>query len=113
MGIFGRDDRSGPARPDKTPDPTETPAKKDRTADFSNVVSGGSSTAPPAASERPPEARPERTYTVRPGDSLWKIAKRQYGDGNDWSRLYEANRETIGANPDLIHPGQVLVIPEP
>lgn len=49
-------------------------------------------------------------YTVRPGDSLWKIAKEQLSNGNRWGELYEANRDRI-ANPRLIYPGQVLTIP--
>ena len=44
------------------------------------------------------------------GDSLSKIAKREYGDGNAWNRIYEANRDII-KNPDLIYPGQTLKIP--
>jgi nucleoid-associated protein YgaU len=72
---------------------------------FSNVQSGGSSTAPSA-----PPAAP-RTYTVVAGDSLSKIAKKVYGDANQWKRIFEANRDTV-KNPDLIHPGQVLKIPE-
>lgn len=71
-------------------------------ADFSDVASGNSSTAPPAASGQ--------TYTVKSGDSLSKIAKHVYGDANAWHRIYEANRDKI-KNPDLIHPGQVLTIP--
>ncbi len=51
------------------------------------------------------------TYTVQSGDSLSKIAKNHYGDANAWKRIYEANKALIGANPDLIHPGQRLVIP--
>jgi nucleoid-associated protein YgaU len=50
------------------------------------------------------------TYTVVRGDSLSKIAKRLYGNGNQWKRIYEANRDKI-ENPDLIYPGQVLRIP--
>jgi nucleoid-associated protein YgaU len=73
---------------------------------FSNVQSGGSSTAPAAPSPAPP-----KTYTVAAGDSLSKIAKKVYGDANQWKRIYEANRDTV-KNPDLIHPGQVLKIPE-
>lgn len=78
-------------------------------ADFSDVQAGGSSTAPqpPPA----PQPRPERTYTVVAGDSLSKIAKRLYGSANQWRRIFEANRDQIH-NPDLIHPGQVLRIPE-
>jgi nucleoid-associated protein YgaU len=59
-----------------------------------------------------PAAAPEpRTYTVKGGDSLSKIAKNFYGDAMQWKRIYEANRDKI-SNPDLIHPGQVFVIPE-
>jgi len=73
--------------------------------DFSNVRAGSSSTAPP-----PKPAEP-RTYTVAAGDSLSKIAKKVYGDANQWRRIFEANGDKI-KNPDLIHPGQVLRIPE-
>lgn len=72
-------------------------------ADFSDVVGGSSSTAPVT----PPV---ERTYTVVSGDSLSKIAKKFYGKANAWRKIFEANRETV-KNPDLIHPGQVLKIP--
>ena len=74
--------------------------------DFSDVESGSSSTAP-----RPSGPASERTYTVRKGDSLSKIAKREYGDAQQWRRIYEANRTTI-ENPDLIYPGQVIRLPE-
>lgn len=50
-------------------------------------------------------------YTVQSGDSLSKIAKKHYGDANTWKRIYEANKDTVGPNPDLIRPGQRLVIP--
>jgi nucleoid-associated protein YgaU len=77
---------------------------------FSNVQSGGSSTAP-TASPTPSTTPTPRTYTVVAGDSLSKIAKKLYGDGNKWKRIFEANRDTI-KNPDLIHPGQILKIPD-
>jgi len=53
----------------------------------------------------------EKTYTVDSGDSLWKIAEQELGDGNRWREIYDANKETIGDNPDLIKPGQRLKIP--
>jgi LysM repeat protein len=74
-----------------------------RGADFSDVQSASMST-PAAPVER------ERTYTVVAGDSLSKIAKREYGDANKWHQIYAANKATI-SNPDLIHPGQVLTLP--
>jgi LysM repeat protein len=50
-----------------------------------------------------------RTYTVVAGDTLSGIAAR-LGLGN-WQRLYEANRNVIGVDPNRIYPGQVLVLP--
>ncbi len=75
--------------------------------DFSNVQSGGSSTAPSPA----PAPGTARTYTVVKGDTLSKIAHSIYGDANKWRKIYEANTDLI-KNPDLIRPGQVLKIPE-
>lgn len=70
-------------------------------ADFSDVESGSSSTAPPAGGQ---------SYTVVKGDSLSKLAKRFYGDAQQWHKIYEANRDQI-KNPDLIYPGQTFRIP--
>ena len=84
-----------------------TPPKKPA-ADFSDVQGGASSTAP----IRQPERAEPRTYTVVKGDSLSRIAKAIYGDAGKWKAIYAANQQVIGSNPDLIKPGQVLVIPE-
>jgi LysM repeat protein len=63
---------------------------------------------------------PERTdaVVVRPGDSLWSIAEASLGPGasdeliaQTWPRWHAANRALIGADPDLIHPGQELAVP--
>ncbi|MBM3268108.1 MAG: C39 family peptidase [Candidatus Sericytochromatia bacterium] len=48
--------------------------------------------------------------TVRPGDSLWRIAQNALGDGSRWREIYELNKDQI-ANPNLIHPGQQLRLP--
>lgn len=58
----------------------------------------------------PPAAAQHLYYTVNPGDSLWHIAELWYHDGSQWPRIYEANRDQI-SNPNLIYPGQVLIIP--
>ena len=86
-------------------------------ADFSNVQSGSSTTAPAPEAPRTPTVEPtsgtsgaDQSYTVVAGDSLSRIAKRFYGDANKWPRIHEANRDQI-KNPDLIHPGQRLRIP--
>ena len=61
-----------------------------------------------SASENTPS---KKTYTVKSGDSLWKIAASLLGDGSKWNKIYEANKTVIGGNPNLIQPGQVLTIP--
>ncbi|MFD4942047.1 transglycosylase family protein [Streptomyces sp. NPDC058239] len=47
------------------------------------------------------------TYTVHPGDNLWAIADAQKVAGG-WPALYEANKDAVGSDPDLILPGQSL-----
>lgn len=60
---------------------------------------------------RPATTAPStRTYTVVRGDCLWNIAKRYYGNGSQYTKIYNANRDKI-KNPSLIYPGQVFVIP--
>jgi hypothetical protein len=58
-----------------------------------------------------PASPPPRTYTVKPGDTLWAIAKQTLGDGSRWREIYDANADVIGDDPDLIYPGQVFRIP--
>lgn len=52
-----------------------------------------------------------KTYMIQPGDSLWNIALRTYGDGSLWPLLYSANVRGI-VNPHLVFPGQTILIPE-
>lgn len=73
--------------------------------DFSDVRTGGSSTAPDAS-----DVNGARIHVVVKGDSLSKIAQREYGDAQQWRRIYEANRDVV-QNPDLIYPGQKLRLP--
>ena len=50
-------------------------------------------------------------YVVKSGDSLSKIAKDVYDNGGLYQKIYDANKATIGDNPNMIKPGQKLVIP--
>jgi nucleoid-associated protein YgaU len=92
-------DNPSPPTPSPTPPPKMTP--------------------PPPPSKKPPTPPPvvhppvnQQTYTVVKGDTLFGIAKKFYGDGNLWHLIYNANKAKIGANPNLIKPGQILIIPK-
>jgi nucleoid-associated protein YgaU len=76
--------------------------KNDDMPDFSDVQSGASSTAP--------AAKAYETYEVKPGDSLSKIAKHVYGNGNEWKKIFDANTDIL-KDPNKIFPGQKLKIP--
>lgn len=60
--------------------------------------------------ERIDKSEKVNSYTVASGDSLWKIAKRVYGDGSKWGEIFNANRDKI-TNSNVIKPGMVLNIP--
>jgi nucleoid-associated protein YgaU len=51
-----------------------------------------------------------RLVVVQPGSNLWTIARRTYGQGVQYTTIYNANQDQI-ADPDLIYPGQVFVLP--
>ena len=86
--------RRARAEPEVAPAAVEEPARRRAPA--------------PAAPPPPPPPPAPRTYTVVSGDTLWAIAERFYGDGSKYQRIADASGV---ANPDLIHPGQVLTIP--
>jgi len=73
-------------------------------------------TVQPVATAAPTTA--VRDYVVQRGDSLWSIAARHLGPDATaaqiaiaWPQWYAVNRQTVGPNPDLIKPGQRLVVP--
>ena len=77
--------------------------------------------APPPAAEAAPEAPPPPCvlYTVAPGDDLWEIARRCYGDGSRFVEIFEASRglQVAGgerfSDPRVVRPGSVLRVPMP
>jgi hypothetical protein len=73
------------------------------------------SAAPRPTPHRPPDSD---AVVVRPGDSLWAIARRELPPGASdadvtglWHAIYTANRRVIGPDPDLVQPGQRLLLP--
>lgn len=118
-----------------TPGPEPSPARAERST-VASELPVAPPPAPPVPSEHPttPVDRvadaaagasvpsvpsvPSANVVVAPGDSLWAIAARHLPPGAPdaeiaaaWPRWYRANASTIGADPDVIRPGQVLVVP--
>jgi nucleoid-associated protein YgaU len=52
------------------------------------------------------------TYTVKGGDSLWRIAQNQLGSGNRYMEIFYANRDKMDSPQSVIHPGDELKIPK-
>ena len=94
-------DRPDPDFSDVRGSPSGRSAGRGGTADFSDVTGGSSSTASAGG----------KTYIVKSGDNLSKIAKQFYGDPAKWKKIHAANSDKI-PNPDLIHPGLQLAIPD-
>ena len=67
-------------------------------------VTGGGAAGGGAAAQSP------RTYTVKAGDTLSKIAKENLGDANAYMDIFNANKDQL-SDPDKIKPGQVLKLP--
>lgn len=65
----------------------------------------------PALAPLPPPGAAPKTHTVAAGDTLSTLAMKYYGNAALWTRIYAANRGVIGPNPNLLRPGQKLVIP--
>ena len=61
-----------------------------------------------AASTRPVDKPQSKTYTVKPGDSFWRIAQQQLGDGSRFNEVATVNGMTIAT---VIHAGNVLKLP--
>ncbi|MCL1922920.1 MAG: LysM peptidoglycan-binding domain-containing protein [Propionibacteriaceae bacterium] len=53
----------------------------------------------------------EELYQVEPGDSLWSIAERVYGNGQEWMRIAAANEDLLSGGADLIRVGWTFIIP--
>ncbi|WP_368885760.1 LysM peptidoglycan-binding domain-containing protein [Rothia mucilaginosa] len=112
------------ALPDTAPD--QSPAPLTLSAEIPDIPLAPQPTeAAGSLQDRSPFFSPPRTeagtysYTAQSGDTLWSIAADQLGEGTDASTIYdytldiyEANKDALGQNAELLYEGQVLQIPE-
>lgn len=86
--------KPAPKKPAPKPQPKPTPKPK------------------PKAPPKPKRPSGSRAYTIRPGDTLWDIAGRFYGDPTEWPRIWSASKTDLrSGSPHLIYPGEVVTIP--
>ena len=69
-----------------------------------------SATTPTTSSAAPSDAG-STDYEVASGDTLLTIADKNYGDQTQWRRIYDANKDTIGSDPDKLKVGMKLKLP--
>jgi nucleoid-associated protein YgaU len=76
-----------------------------------DIVADIQVTGPAPGAAAPPPAQPaQKTYTVKPGDTLSAIAKTHLGSASAYMKIFELNKDQL-TDPDKIKPGQVLRLP--
>ena len=91
----------------------ETPFKREEAAHVVAALASSEQPVKAADAVRAPAVDPitsVEVITVQPGSTLWAIARDSYGDGRQYVRVFQANRDRI-RNADLIYPGQVFSVP--
>jgi LysM repeat protein len=78
--------------------------------DWKNDITAEIQVTPQPAAVGTSGAAGGRTYTVKSGDTLSKIAKEHLGDANSYMKIFDANKDQL-TDPDKIKPGQTLKIP--
>ena len=98
---MAKEKEAGPVRDRREASTAHRGAQTDHARDFRQHLREH------ATGEAPRESR---TYVVQSGDSLSKIAQELLGDAARWPEIFAANRDKV-EDPNLIHPGQKLIIP--
>jgi len=87
------------------------PQYSDLTADITINSSLPAPAAAAGAGGSYPQSSSERTYTVKPGDTLSAIAQQFYGKASEYNKIFQANRDKL-TDADHVRAGQELVIPQ-
>jgi nucleoid-associated protein YgaU len=94
--------------PDRKVDPGSYTLRVDQVKPDGTVVAR--SQIPFVRDEPQAGVPPGRSIVIQPGDYLWRIARERYGNGFQYTLIYQANRDQI-RDPDLIYPGQIFMVP--
>jgi nucleoid-associated protein YgaU len=100
-----------PTAPPSAATPAAAPAASPQRPPLASPVASPSVATSAATSVPPTTEVAGQTYEVQSGDTLLSIAQAQYGDGTQWRRIYDANKDTIGSDPDKLKLGMSLKIP--
>jgi nucleoid-associated protein YgaU len=115
MGIFGHNqddiDRNAKQQYEEAQRKLEEARRQQQNQQLQAQPTSPSTTAVAAVSSKPLGPNDYDRYVVEKGDTLWAIARKVYGSGNDWHRIQQANPIVL-KDPDVIHPGLVLRIPK-
>ena len=98
------------SQPRPSPEPRLRTGKPEESAGPLPAHAIEASSALDEAASSPAIAHTTSSKVVSRGDSLWRISRITYGDGARYALLYRANRDRI-RHPNLIYPGQTLVLP--
>jgi NitT/TauT family transport system substrate-binding protein len=118
-GFIDRLYKSTPALASREEGPVAKPAGEEKTrlvskptpASQAKATDVSANPAPAQLSSPTPFRRATgEEYTIKPGDSLTKLAERYYGSVGKWEKIYEANRDSI-KNPNYVFIGQKIIIP--
>lgn len=98
--------------PGTAPQPavSEAVGKPQETAALQPAHANNANPAPDEAASSPADEHAVSSKVVSRGDSLWRISRIKYGDGSRYALVYRANRDRI-RDPNLIYPGQTIVLP--
>ncbi len=106
QAVSGSNNSGGPAVADSSYVSQQTGA-----ANSESAASGQSSGDAAAADFSESQISGMEYYRVRPGDSLYKICQRYYGNGGMWQHILKYQMPNIAATPNLIFPGQLIALP--
>ncbi|MGB8274568.1 MAG: LysM peptidoglycan-binding domain-containing protein [Alphaproteobacteria bacterium] len=97
-------------KPDKSVAPGQYTLRIDELSDQDKVIARIELPFTRAEATAAAAAPGKAVVVVQPGNSLWRLARRSYGSGTQFTVIYQANRDQI-RDPDLIYPGQVFTLP--